>query len=50
MLSQISTTNIWILAVGVALVAVNLFASSRLAPGIAAMFTRLSSHRDSRHA
>jgi hypothetical protein len=37
-----SSTNVWILAVGLALIVVNVVASSRLAPHIAAFFSRHS--------
>ena len=37
---HLSTTNAWILAVGIALVVVNVVASSRLAPYVAALFGR----------
>lgn len=37
---HLSTTNLWILVVGLALVIVNAIASSRLAPHISAMFAR----------
>jgi hypothetical protein len=40
MFLHLSTTNLWILVVGVLLVAVNAIASSRLAPHISAMFAR----------
>jgi hypothetical protein len=40
----VSTSNFWILVVGVLLVAVNVLASSRLAPLIASFFKRLA-HR-----
>lgn len=37
---HLSTTNLWILIVGVTLVVLNAIASSRLAPHISAMFAR----------
>jgi hypothetical protein len=39
-----SSTNFWILAVGLILIAINVIASSRLAPHIAAMFARIGHH------
>ena len=40
MLLHLSTTNLWILVVGVMLVVVNAIASSRLAPHISSLFAR----------
>jgi len=40
MLFHLSTTNLWIIAVGLALVVLNAVASSRLAPHISALFAR----------
>lgn len=37
-----SSTNLWILAVGLALIVVNVVASSRLAPHVAAFFNRFT--------
>lgn len=37
---HLSTTNLWILTVGVMLVIANAIASSRLAPHISALFAR----------
>jgi hypothetical protein len=37
-----SSTNIWILVVGLALIVVNVVASSRLAPHVAAFFARVT--------
>jgi hypothetical protein len=42
MFFHLSTTNLWILIVGLALVVVNAIASSRLAPHISALFARRS--------
>jgi len=40
MLFHLSTTNLWIVVVGLALVIVNAIASSRLAPHISHLFAR----------
>jgi hypothetical protein len=40
MLFHLSTTNLWIIIVGLTLVIVNAIASSRLAPHISALFAR----------
>ena len=40
MLFHLSTTNLWIIVVGLALVIVNAVASSRLAPHISGLFAR----------
>jgi hypothetical protein len=40
MLFHLSTTNLWIVVVGLALVVLNAIASSRLAPHISALFAR----------
>jgi hypothetical protein len=40
MLFHLSTTNLWILIVGLLLVVVNAIGSSRLAPHISALFER----------
>ncbi len=40
MLFHLSTTNLWIIVVGLALIVVNALASSRLAPHISGLFTR----------
>jgi hypothetical protein len=40
MLFHLSTTNFWIIIVGVVLVIANALASSRLAPHISALFAR----------
>ena len=42
MLMHLSTTNFWTLVVGLALAAVNVVASSRLAPYVASLFGRVS--------
>jgi hypothetical protein len=40
MLFHLSTTNLWIIVVGLALVIANAVASSRLAPHISGLFAR----------
>jgi hypothetical protein len=40
MIFHLSTTNFWTLVVGLALAAVNIVASSRLAPHLASLFGR----------
>jgi hypothetical protein len=40
MLFHLSTTNLWIIVVGLALIVLNAVASSRLAPHISALFAR----------
>jgi hypothetical protein len=40
MLFHLSTTNLWIIIVGLVLVIVNALASSRLAPHISGLFAR----------
>jgi hypothetical protein len=40
MILHLSTTNFWTLVVGLALAAVNIVASSRLAPHLASLFGR----------
>jgi len=47
MLVSLSNTNLWILAVGVAMVVVNAVASSRLAPYVAGFFARMGRHEQS---
>ncbi len=45
----ISSTNAWILAAGLALIVVNVVASSRLAPRIATLFERILRPHTPRH-
>jgi hypothetical protein len=39
-----SSTNLWILAIGLILIAINVVASTRLAPHVAAFFARFTHH------
>ncbi|HEY8039056.1 MAG TPA: hypothetical protein VIF15_04650 [Polyangiaceae bacterium] len=42
----VSTTNLWILAVGIAIVVLNVVSSTRLAPVVARLFARLGHHAE----